>query len=78
MHYDTWNNHHVQDLPHIQYCGQVALQQMEHGRYFIREEPAGTWIDHIECLDQVATHTDVVTQCMDQCMTGAKDEYGDP
>eukprot|EP00974_Lingulodinium_polyedra_P085850 8313914-Lingulodinium_polyedra.AAC.1 len=53
------------------------MKQIKHGRYFTREQPAGTWIDHIDPWDQV-NHADVVTQCMDQCMTGAKDEYGDP
>eukprot|EP00974_Lingulodinium_polyedra_P031791 3062484-Lingulodinium_polyedra.AAC.1 len=53
MHYETWNNHHAQNLPHIQYCGQVATKQVEHGRYFIREQPAGTWIDHVELWGQV-------------------------
>eukprot|EP00974_Lingulodinium_polyedra_P083236 8058686-Lingulodinium_polyedra.AAC.1 len=54
------------------------MKQMEHGGYFIREQPAGTWIDHIEPWGQVVTHADVVAQCMDQCVIGAKDEYGDP
>eukprot|EP00974_Lingulodinium_polyedra_P042950 4124451-Lingulodinium_polyedra.AAC.1 len=51
---------------------------MNHGRYVIREQPAGTWIDHIEPWDQVVTHVDVVTQCMDQRTTGAQDQYGNP
>eukprot|EP00974_Lingulodinium_polyedra_P014513 1405078-Lingulodinium_polyedra.AAC.1 len=54
------------------------MKQMKHGRYFMREQLAGTWIDDIEPWDKNATHADVVAQCMDQCVTGAKDEYGDP
>eukprot|EP00974_Lingulodinium_polyedra_P112114 10846116-Lingulodinium_polyedra.AAC.1 len=54
------------------------MKQMKHGSYFMREQPAGTWIYRIEPWDKVVTRADVVAQCMDQCMTGAKDEYGDP
>ena len=50
MNYNTWNKHYQEDLPHLQYCGQVALKQMKMGRYFIREQLAGVQLDHIDCL----------------------------
>ena len=76
-HADTWNAHLMEDLPHIRYCGEVALKQMELGRYWIREQPAGSWIDTITPWPEaVAKH--VTDQRMDQCATGAKDCYGMP
>ena len=44
---ETWYKHHKEDRPHLKYCGEVAPLQMHLGRYFLREQPAGTWIDHI-------------------------------
>ena len=78
MHYDTWQRHHLQDLPHIQCCGAVALKQIQLGRDFLRAQPSGTWIDHIEPWPQVVSHDDVVIQGMDQCMAGCKTTDGTP
>ena len=36
MHYDTWHEHHTTDLPHIRFCGDVALRQVL-GRFFLRD-----------------------------------------
>ena len=47
MYPDTWRRHHEEDLPHIRYCGKVALKHMSLKRFFLREQPAGTWIDDI-------------------------------
>ena len=78
MYYDTWNQRHQEDLLHIKFCGQVALKQMQLGRFFLREQPTGTWIDQIPPWTIVIAHESVVTQTMDQCMTGAKDEWNQP
>ena len=51
---------------------------MEKGRYFLREQPVGTWIDYLSPWPKVVKHSSVVTQYMDQCMTGAKDDEGWP
>ena len=78
MNHETWLNHHQEDLPHLQYCGKVALKQIQLGRYFLREQPVGTWIDQIEPWPKVQTYEIVVTQNMDQCMAGTEDDYGRP
>ena len=77
-HYDTWHKHHLEDKPHISYCGSVALRQMKHKRFWEREQPAGTWIDHVEPWPQVCSDPSVVYIIMDQCMTGAIDDQGWP
>ena len=43
---------------------------MKNGRYFLREQPEGTWIDDIEPWPKVVCDPTVVSQTMDQCMTG--------
>ena len=78
MYHDTWKQHHQEDLPHLQYCGQVALKQMKMGRFFLREQPVGTWIDDIEPWPEVQSDDTVVTQNMDQCMADAKVDDGTP
>jgi hypothetical protein len=75
IHYhDTWDAHHKEDLPHIKLCGAVAEKQMELNRYWLREQPTGTWIDEIEPWSRVAKHKDVIHVLHDQCMTGLVDD----
>ncbi len=74
----TWKKHHEQDLPHIQYCGHIALTQIKKKRFFIREQPAGTWIDHIPPWTEVWKDEAVICQTMDQCMAGCVDSKGVP
>ena len=45
--HDTWQKHHNQDLPHLKYCGHVAQKQVQRGFHYLREQPAGTWLDSI-------------------------------
>ena len=78
MNRETWLRHHEEDLPHIQYCGRVALLQMELKRYWMREQPVGTWIDEISPWPQVHAHEEVIAHNMDQCMAGARDKFGKP
>ena len=72
-HYDTWHQHHLEDLPHIKFCGEIALLQSQLNRFWIREQPAPSWIDSIPPWTQVKEKS---TAIMEQCMTGAKDDYG--
>ena len=47
-------------------------------RFFLREQPVGTWIDDIEPWPKVRACPSVTAQNMDQCMTGAVDGDGLP
>eukprot|EP00959_Pyramimonas_sp_CCMP1952_P104516 2184656-Pyramimonas_sp.AAC.1 len=47
VNYDTWYEHHKQDLPHIKLCGKVAMRQDDLRRFDLREQPVGTWVDQI-------------------------------
>ena len=51
---------------------------MQLGRYFLREQPSGTWIDYIEPWPKNVNSKDVVTQSMDQCMSGCRAADGTP
>ena len=48
---------------------------MQLGRFFLREQPAGTWIDYIHPWLEVQKDPKVKAQTMDQCMVGWKDDY---
>eukprot|EP00959_Pyramimonas_sp_CCMP1952_P101938 2131854-Pyramimonas_sp.AAC.1 len=43
VNHSTWEQHHKEDLPHITYCGKIAVTQDNARRWFIREQPTGTW-----------------------------------
>ena len=75
---EPWNRHHQEDLPHIRYCGKVSLKQMSLKRFFLREQPVGTWIDDIDPWPKVRSDPSVTAQNMDQCMAGAVDGEGLP
>eukprot|EP00959_Pyramimonas_sp_CCMP1952_P115595 2416499-Pyramimonas_sp.AAC.1 len=42
VNYDTWHEHHQEDLPHIKFCGKVAVRQNYLRRFHFREQPVGT------------------------------------
>ena len=76
VNYDTWHKHYEEDLPHMKYCGVVALKQMRMNRYFMREQPAGTQIDEIDPWPDVVADDTVESLHMDQCAAGAIDDDG--
>ena len=39
VNYDTWYEHHEEDLPHIKFCGEVAVRQDDLQRFYLREQP---------------------------------------
>eukprot|EP00959_Pyramimonas_sp_CCMP1952_P446398 9346388-Pyramimonas_sp.AAC.1 len=45
--YDTWHEHHSEDLPDIKFCGEVAVRQNDLRRFYLREQPVGTLVDQI-------------------------------
>eukprot|EP00959_Pyramimonas_sp_CCMP1952_P353834 7413390-Pyramimonas_sp.AAC.1 len=36
VNYDTWYEHHKEDLPHIRFCGKVAMRQNDLQRCYLR------------------------------------------
>ena len=78
VNYETWLEHHKEDLPHITFCGVVATLQYDKDRYFLREQPTGTWVDEIEPWKILSCRDNLLKINIDQCMTGLKDSYGIP
>ena len=78
VNHSTWQRHYNEDLPHLKYCGEVALRQLRLNRYFLREQPAGTQLDEIDPWPKVWEYETVESQMMDQCEAGAIDDDGLP
>eukprot|EP00959_Pyramimonas_sp_CCMP1952_P300546 6286114-Pyramimonas_sp.AAC.1 len=47
VNYDTWHEHHKEDIPHLKFCGKVTMRPNDLRRFFLREQPVGTWVDQI-------------------------------
>ena len=75
--YNTWKAHHKEDLPHIMFCGWVAMKQDDLGRWYLREQPTGTWVDEIQPWKELAQRNHIVSIGIDQCATGLRDDFGD-
>ena len=75
---ETWNEHHKTDLPHIKFCGRIAMIQDDLDRFWMREQPSGTWVDEIYPWTQVIRQPGFNKVTFDQCMTGLKDSKGTP
>eukprot|EP00959_Pyramimonas_sp_CCMP1952_P234260 4894987-Pyramimonas_sp.AAC.1 len=43
VNYDTWHEHHKEDLPHIKFCGNVSGRRNDPRLFYLREQPVGTW-----------------------------------
>ena len=73
INYDTWLKHHLEDLPHIKFAAEVALLQDDLNRYYLREQPRGTWVDQIPPWTDVVKRGNTHKVTMDQCTTGLRD-----
>ena len=56
----------------------MAAHQRSLGRYWLREQPAGTWIDTIPPWNDAVCDPDVDRCLMHQCMAGCVDDWGIP
>ena len=72
MHYDSWLASYHEAAPLAQFCGRVALMQLEAGRHFFNENPKGSEIYLEPPWNIVLQWPGVVQQDFDQCMTGLR------
>ena len=70
VNYETWLLHHNEDLPHIKFCGRIAILQDDLKRHYLREQPRGTWVDEIEPWDKLILRPNTVKTHFDQCAAG--------
>eukprot|EP00959_Pyramimonas_sp_CCMP1952_P298665 6247017-Pyramimonas_sp.AAC.1 len=52
--YETWHEHRKADLPHIKFCGKVAVRQNDLRKFYLREQPVGALVDQIPPLTTLA------------------------
>eukprot|EP00959_Pyramimonas_sp_CCMP1952_P299119 6256921-Pyramimonas_sp.AAC.1 len=76
VNYVTRHEHHKEDLPRIKYCGRAAVRQDDLRRFYLREQPVGTWVDEIPPWTTLAKREDTRKVNMDQCTTGLRDSHG--
>eukprot|EP00959_Pyramimonas_sp_CCMP1952_P017552 372474-Pyramimonas_sp.AAC.1 len=76
VNYGTWYEHHKEDLPHIKFCGEVALRQNALRRFYLREQAVGTWVDQIPPWIPLAKFKGTCKMKMDQCTTGLRGSHG--
>eukprot|EP00959_Pyramimonas_sp_CCMP1952_P031410 658720-Pyramimonas_sp.AAC.1 len=58
---NTWEQHYKEDLPHITYCGKIAVTQDNARRWFIREQFTGRWVDDIPPWKELADRPHITT-----------------
>ena len=76
INYDRWHESYMQAAPHGRFCGTVAKLQIDSGRYFIIEQPAGSHLFEEPPWPYIMD-TRMVFKCMmHQCMTGLRDSHG--
>ena len=63
-------------LPMVECCARVALYQIEHGRYFIIENPAASKIWFAKCFQRLLTKHAVTYGTLDMCAFGMRDPNG--
>eukprot|EP00959_Pyramimonas_sp_CCMP1952_P133038 2781332-Pyramimonas_sp.AAC.1 len=73
---DIRHAHHIEDLPHIKFCGKVAVRQNDIRRFYLREQPVGTWVDQIPPWTTFAKDKGTCKVNVDQCATGLGDSHG--
>eukprot|EP00959_Pyramimonas_sp_CCMP1952_P400371 8388856-Pyramimonas_sp.AAC.1 len=71
--YDTRHEHQKYDFPHIQFCVEVAMRQNDLRRFYLREQPVGTWVDQIPPWTTLATCKGTCKVDVDPCTTGLRD-----
>ena len=63
-------------LPMVEFCARVALYQIEHGRYFIIENPATSKIWFTKCFQRLLMKHAVTYGTLDMCAFGMRDPNG--
>ena len=60
----------------VEFCARVALYQIEHGRYFIIENPATSKIWFTKCFQRLLMKHAVTYGTLDMCAFGMRDPNG--
>ena len=74
----SWLRSYHLAAPHGRFCGEVALLQLQAGRFFVNEQPQGSWLYEERPWPAVLAHPDVFGVVVHQCMTGQVGPNGLP
>ena len=77
-HYDAWLRSYHEAAPHGRFCGEMALLQDQAGRYWLNEQPAGSWLYYEPPWPRVLALPSTVAKIFDQCMVGQVGPSGLP
>ena len=73
LNHDTWQQHYESvDKPLAQFCGQVALEQLEDEYDFVNEQPVGSSLYQETPWPQVLKHPRRRSVIFDQCQLGQR------
>ena len=76
IHAQSWKASYDECAPHGQFCGRMALLQLQHGRHFLREHPHPTSLNEEEPWPEVLGSPGVVRLVFDQCMVDQRASCG--
>ena len=76
INYDTWLKHYQEDMPHVHFCGRVAMLQIQLRNFFFAENPWPTHLINEGKWPQVLKHSEI--EVIQQDMLGQKGPHGFP
>ena len=76
--HEAWLRSYEEALPHGKFCAEIALKQMSGGRFFLVEQPSGSWLFAEYPWPQVINNENIVSIEIHQCVLGQKTKEGFP
>eukprot|EP00959_Pyramimonas_sp_CCMP1952_P027778 582940-Pyramimonas_sp.AAC.1 len=76
VNYDKRHEHRKEDLPRIKFCGKVAARQNDLRRFYLGEQPLGTWAGQIRPWTTLVKSKGTCQVNMDQHTTGSRGSHG--
>jgi hypothetical protein len=76
INYEGWLESYHEAKPHGVFCGKIALKQMSAGRFFIVEQPEGSWLFAENPWPTVIKNENTVSIVIHQCVLGQKTKNG--
>ena len=78
LHYDSWLISYQNAAPHGRFCGEMALLQDKQGRFWLNEQPRGSWLYYEDPWPEVLARPNTRSKIVDQCMVGQTGPSGLP
>jgi len=75
-HYDAWKRSYDLAAPHGRFCGEIAMLQHNNGRYYVVEQPDGSWLFEEYPWPAVLQLPGTTKVVFDQCRVGLRTKEG--